>query len=97
MGPCSFSDFRSGFSRRACSARWALFTEHFRTRVRGVGQGFAYNAGRATGALFPTLVGFLSTKIPLGRAIGLFAALAYGTMAVAAFLLPETRGKVLEP
>jgi hypothetical protein len=42
-------------------------------------------------------VGFLSTKISLGRAIGLFAALAYGTMAVAAFLLPETRGKVLEP
>ena len=28
-------------------------------------------------------------------AIGLFAGLAYATMAVAAFLLPETRGKIL--
>jgi hypothetical protein len=72
-----------------------FFTEHFPTRVRGVGQGFAYNAGRATGALFPTLVGLLSARMPLGEAIGLFAGLAYATMAVAAFLLPETKGKVL--
>jgi MFS family permease len=85
------------FGSGVFSAMGPFFTEHFPTRVRGVGQGFAYNAGRATGALFPTLVGFLSAKIPLGQAIGLFAALAYGTMAVAAFLLPETRGKVLEP
>ena len=85
------------FGSGVFSAMGPFFTEHFPTRVRGVGQGFAYNAGRATGALFPTLVGFLSAKIPLGQAIGLFAALAYGTMAIAAFLLPETRGKVLEP
>jgi hypothetical protein len=31
----------------------------------------------------------------LGQAIGVFAATAYATMAVAAFLLPETKGKVL--
>jgi hypothetical protein len=31
----------------------------------------------------------------LGEAIGLFAGIAYATMALAAFLLPETRGKVL--
>jgi hypothetical protein len=72
-----------------------FFTEHFPTRVRGIGQGFAYNVGRATGALFPTLVGYLSNRMPLGEAIGIFAALAYTTMALAAFLLPETRGKVL--
>src|SRR5262249_24616462 len=53
-----------------------FFTEHFPTRVRGVGQGFAYNVGRATGALFPTLVGVLSAQMPLGHAIGLFAATA---------------------
>jgi len=39
----------------------------------------------------------LSAHIPLGQAIGLFAGLAYATMAIAAFLLPETRGKVLAP
>ena len=33
--------------------------------------------------------------MPLGTAIGAFAAAAYLTMAAAAFLLPETRGKVL--
>jgi hypothetical protein len=33
--------------------------------------------------------------MPLGEAIGLFAAVAYATMAIAAFLLPETKGKVL--
>lgn len=83
------------FASGVFSAMGPFFTEHFPTRVRGIGQGFAYNAGRATGALFPTLVGVLSTRMPLGEAIGLFAGLAYATMAVAAFLLPETRGKVL--
>jgi MFS family permease len=85
------------FASGVFSAMGPFFTEHFPTRVRGVGQGFAYNLGRATGALFPTLVGVLSTRMPLGEAIGLFAGLAYATMAVAAFLLPETRGKTLTP
>jgi len=85
------------FASGVFSAMGPFFTEHFPTRVRGVGQGFAYNAGRATGALFPTLVGLLSARIALGHAIGLFAGLAYATMAVAAFLLPETRGKALAP
>jgi len=83
------------FASGVFSAMGPFFTEHFPTRVRGIGQGFAYNVGRATGALFPTLVGLLSNRIPLGDAIGLFAGIAYATMAVAAFLLPETRGKVL--
>ena len=83
------------FASGVFSAMGPFFTEHFPTRVRGIGQGFAYNVGRATGALFPTLVGLLSARMPLGEAIGLFAAFAYATMAVAAFLLPETRGKVL--
>jgi predicted MFS family arabinose efflux permease len=83
------------FASGVFSAMGPFFTEHYPTRVRGVGQGFAYNLGRATGALFPALVGVLSAKMPLGEAIGLFAGIAYATMAVAAFLLPETRGKVL--
>ncbi len=83
------------FASGVFSAMGPFFTEHFPTRVRGVGQGFAYNIGRATGALFPTLVGMLSAHIPLSQAIGLFAGVAYATMAIAAFLLPETRGKAL--
>jgi MFS family permease len=84
------------FASGVFSAMGPFFTEHFPTRVRGAGQGFAYNVGRATGALFPTLVGMLSARMPLGQAIGLFAGLAYLTMALAAFLLPETRGKSLD-
>jgi MFS family permease len=83
------------FASGVFSAMGAFYTEHFPTRVRGVGQGFAYNLGRGTGALFPTLVGYLSIRMPLGEAIGMFAAIAYATMAIAAFLLPETKGKVL--
>jgi MFS family permease len=83
------------FSAGVFSAMGAFYTEQFPTRVRGIGQGFAYNVGRAAGALFPALVGILSARMPLGSAIGLFAGLAYATMAVAAFMLPETRGKVL--
>ena len=83
------------FASGVFSAMGPFFTEHFPTRVRGAGQGFAYNVGRASGALFPALVGVLSARMPLGEAIGLFAGLAYVTMALAAFLLPETRGRAL--
>ncbi len=83
------------FASGVFSAMGAFYTEHFPTRVRGVGQGFAYNLGRGTGALFPAMVGYLSNRMPLGQAIGVFAAIAYLTMAIAAFLLPETKGKVL--
>jgi len=83
------------FASGVFSAMGAFYTENFPTRVRGVGQGFAYNVGRATGALFPAMVGRLSETIPLGQAIGVFAGIAYATMALAAFLLPETKGKVL--
>jgi MFS family permease len=83
------------FSSGVFSAMGPFFTEHFPTRVRGAGQGFAYNIGRALGALFPALVGYLSARMPLNQAIGIFAGIAYATMAIAAFLLPETRGKSL--
>jgi len=85
------------FASGVFSGMGPFFTEHFPTRVRGVGQGFAYNVGRAAGAFFPAMVGAVSLKIPLGQAIGLFAGAAYLLMAGAAFMLPETRGKVLTP
>jgi MFS family permease len=83
------------FASGVFSAMGAFYTEQFPTRVRGVGQGFAYNLGRGTGALFPTFVGYLSENMSLGHAIGVFAAIAYATMAIAAFMLSETKGKVL--
>jgi len=73
----------------------AFFTELFPTHVRGSGQGFSYNVGRGIGALFPTLVGFLASRMGLGQAIAAFAAIAYFTMACATFALPETRARHL--
>jgi MFS family permease len=83
------------FASGVFSAMGAFYAELFPTRVRGVGQGFAYNLGRGLGALFPALVGSLAAGSSLGQAIGIFAGAAYATMAIAAILLPETRGKVL--
>jgi MFS family permease len=73
----------------------SFMTELYPTAVRGVGQGFCYNAGRGIGALFPAFVGFLSGRLGLGAAIGIFSVFAYGLMIVALLLLPETRGRSL--
>jgi MFS family permease len=73
----------------------AFLTELYPTRLRGSGQGFCYNFGRGIGALFPFLVGALSTETSLGNAIAVFAVAAYGVFFVAAFALPETRGRIL--
>ncbi|MBX5464731.1 MAG: MFS transporter [Clostridia bacterium] len=70
-------------------------TELYPTRVRGAGQGFAYNFGRGVGALFPGLVGFLSANLSLGTAIALFAVVAYALVVLMLALLPETAGKEL--
>lgn len=84
--------FASGY----LSGVGAFLTELFPTRLRGSGQGFTYNFGRGIGALFPTLVGYTSAQMALSSAIALFSVVAYGLLLVAALLLPETRGRVLD-
>ena len=73
-----------------------FMTELYPTEVRGTAQGFCYNAGRAIGSFFPTMVGFVSQVLPLGATIAVFSALASGIMIVMLMLLPETRGRSLE-
>jgi MFS family permease len=73
----------------------AFLTELYPTRLRGSGQGFCYNFGRGIGALFPFLVGALSNTTSLANAIAIFAVAAYGVFFLAAFALPETRGRIL--
>ena len=93
-----FLGFPLGFF--ACgifSGMGPLLTENFPTRMRGSGQGFAYNFGRGIAALNPTFVGLLSTTLPLGQSIGVFSIIAYGLLIVAALLLPETKGRELTP
>ena len=89
--------FPLGFLASGASAGLGpFFTELFPTRLRGSGQGFAYNVGRGIGALFPTLVGYLSASMSLATAITVFAVFANGLLMLAAILLPETRGKELD-
>jgi MFS family permease len=83
--------FASGYF----SGMGAFLTELYPTRLRGSGQGFCYNFGRGIGALFPFLVGALSTSTSLANAIAIFAVAAYAVFFLAAFALPETRGRVL--
>lgn len=80
------------FPSGAFSPMGAFFSELFPTSLRGSGQGFVYNLGRGVGALFPSLVGYFSAHLGLGKAIAVFAVAAYMLMALSVLLLPETRG-----
>ena len=83
------------FASGIFSGMGPVLTELFPTSVGGTGQGFCYNFGRGIGAFFPTLVGMLSASVPLGTAIGIFAAISYAIVILAAVTLPETRGREL--
>lgn len=83
------------FASGIFSGMGPFLTELFPTRMRGSGQGFAYNFGRGIAALNPMFVGLLSATLPLGQSIGVFALIAYGLLIIAALLLPETKGRVL--
>ena len=96
-GHCLLLGFPLGFfASGSFSPVGAFFTELFPSHLRGSGQGFSYNLGRGIGALFPTLVGFLSVRLSLGKAIAIFAVATYLVMILAVLLLPETRGKELK-
>lgn len=86
--------FPLGFCANAMFApTGAFYAELFPTEVRGTGQGFCYNFGRGIGALFPALVGILSTSLPLGMAIGIYTIGAYAIAIVALLFLPETQAR----
>lgn len=84
------------FASGSFSPVGAYFTELFPNRFRASGQGFSYNLGRGFGALFPALVGFMSARISLGRAIAVFATAAYFVVVFAIALLPETKSRSLQ-
>jgi MFS family permease len=91
-----FLGFPLGFFATGIFAGMGPFlTEHFPTRMRGSGQGFAYNFGRGVAAMNPTFVALLSATLPLGQSIGVFSVLAYGLLIAAALMLPETKGREL--
>lgn len=71
------------------------FTELFPTELRGTGQAFAYNFGRAASSLFIMLVPLVALSFPLGASMALVAAGSIACALVATLLLPETAGKAL--
>ncbi|MFF5158570.1 MFS transporter [Streptomyces sp. NPDC000348] len=88
--------FPLGFCMSAIFSGFGSYlSELYPTPVRGTGQGFTYNTGRAVGAVFPTTVGFLADGWGVGGAL-VFGAVGYGIAALALLGLPETRGKELE-
>lgn len=87
--------FPLGFCMSAIFSGFGSYlSELYPTAVRGSGQGFTYNAGRAVGAVFPTTVGFLADSWGVGGAL-VFGAIGYGIAALALLGLPETRGREL--
>ncbi|MFI6563531.1 MFS transporter [Streptomyces sp. NPDC050534] len=87
--------FPLGFCMSAIFSGFGSYlSELYPTAVRGTGQGFTYNTGRAVGAVFPTTVGFLADSWGVGGAL-VFGAIGYGVAALALLGLPETRGKEL--
>jgi MFS family permease len=87
--------FPLGFASSAIYSGFGSFlAELYPTALRGTGQGFTYNFGRAVGAFFPTAVGFLAGSWGIGAAMG-FGAFGYAIAVVALFGLPETAGREL--
>ena len=83
------------FASGTFSGLGPVMTENFPTAVRGSGQSFSYNAARLLAAGVPGLIAWLSERASFNRTIDLIAVAAYGLVVIVAFLLPETKGKVL--
>jgi len=62
-------------------------TELYPTEIRGTGQGFCYNAGRALGSVFMTAIGFATAIMSLGNAIVIFSTIAHALMIVMLLML----------
>ena len=73
----------------------AYFTELFPTELRGTGQAFAYNFGRAGSAAFVSLVPIVALSMELSVAMALLGTIGIVFVVIATVLLPETAGREL--
>jgi len=73
----------------------AMLAELYPTAVRGTGQGFVYNSGRAASALAPFAVGAIADRHGIGAALALNSGFFLIGSALV-FTLPETKNTKLE-
>jgi MFS family permease len=73
----------------------AITAELFPTRIRVTAQGFTYNMGRIASAVAPFLVGRLAQSSGFASAFLVISA-AFLFAAALSWLLPETKGKILD-
>jgi len=86
--------FPLGFSASAIFSGFGSYlAELYPHTVRGTGQSFTYNVGRALGSIFPTAVGFSSAGV--GGAL-VYGAVGYALALLALLGLPETKGTDLD-
>lgn len=71
------------------------FTELFPTAIRGNGQAFAYNFGRATTFIFINGIAMLAAGMPLSVAMLIMGVVGVLCVVTATLLLPETAGRDL--
>jgi MFS family permease len=72
----------------------AMLAELYPTAIRGTGQGFVYNVGRAVSALAPFVVGAIADHQGLGAALALNS-MFFLVGAALIFTLPETKNTAL--
>jgi MFS family permease len=72
-----------------------FFTELFPTELRGAGQAFAYNFGRAMSFVFIQGVALLASHLALSLSMMAMGMVGAATAFAATFLLPETAGRDL--
>jgi hypothetical protein len=72
------------------------FTELFPTEIRGSGQSFAYNLGRAmSGLVFTIPVALIATRASVSTGMLVMALTGVALAILATLMLPETAGRDL--
>jgi MFS family permease len=96
VGTLALIAFVYGFFQFGMYASFgAYFTELFPTELRGAGQAFAYNFGRAGSAFFVMLVPLLALSTGLSWAMGVMGATGIAIVVLSIAFLPETAGSEL--
>lgn len=74
----------------------ALLAEHYPTDARSTAENVIFNVGRAIAGFAPFIIGLIANHYSLSYALGLLSGIYVLSALAFLFLIPETKGKVLE-